>query len=66
MTLATALLERPGLLLSLFLALGFGIGGTLVHLSTPPATPRTFERPPEGCGYATTQWMREHGQLDDD
>lgn len=59
----TRLLERPGVLLSLFLATGLGLGGTLVHLTSPPAKQRTFERPPEHmCGHAVSEWMREHDQ----
>jgi len=33
--LTSTLLERPGVLLSLFLVTGLGLGGTLVHLASP-------------------------------
>lgn len=60
------LLERPGLLLSMFLAIGLGVGGTLVHLTSPSAQHRVLDRPPEHlqCGYAVGEWLRIHGEED--
>ncbi len=60
----TRIFERPGVLLSLFLTVGLGLGGTLVHLTSPPAKQRTFERPPAylQCGHAVGEWLREHGE----
>jgi hypothetical protein len=63
-----SLLERPGVLLSLFLAVGLGVGGTFVHLTSAPAKqPRTFQHPPDHlrCGYAVSEWLREHGRDED-
>jgi hypothetical protein len=59
----TRLLERPGVLLSLFLATGLGLGGTLIHLTSPAPTQRTFERPPDHlCGHGVSEWLRTHDQ----
>ncbi len=61
----TSLLERPALLLSLFLAIGLGLGGTLIHLtSPPPAKHARYGRPPAHlqCGYAVSQWLEDHDQ----
>ncbi len=64
----TSLLERPAVLLSLFLAIGLGLGGTLIHLtSPPPAKHARLERPPAylRCGHAVSRWLEDHDQLDD-
>lgn len=61
----TSLLERPRVLLSLFLAVGLGLGATLVSLTSPPAQhARISERPPAHlqCGYAVSQWLEDHDQ----
>lgn len=59
----TRIFERPGVLLSLFLTVGLGLGGTLVHLTSPLAKQRTFERPPAylQCD-AVGEWLREYGE----
>lgn len=65
-----SLFERPGVLLSLFLAVGLGIGGTFVHLTSPPPEKqrRTVPRPPDTehwCSYAASEWTRLHGDDED-
>ena len=64
----TALLERPGVLLSLFFVVGLGLGGALIHLTAPPpAKHARLERPPAHlqCGTAVSQWLEAQDQLED-